>query len=173
MTTLDAEIILLRNRLAKTDLKFNALASTDFIEQFEQDNEVILPTEYRLFIQHIGNGGDGPPFYGIEPLGYDERWLTFENIGKPFPFAEQWIWEDDVVENVELKNKVFDGNLYLGTDGCGMNWVLIISGVQRGFIWQLSDVGISPCKPAMTFLQWFNKWLDYDKSSECPYWWTD
>lgn len=156
MTTLYDDIILLKDRLSKTDLKFNAVASADYIENFEKDNRVALPIDYKLFVQHIGNGGEGPPEYGIKPLGTNESWwfdkqrsawLTFKNIGQPFPFSEQWIWEDDEVENVELQDKIFDGNIYLGTDGCGMDWTLIISGGQHGFVWQTTDVGISPCKP--------------------------
>ncbi|CAM3805451.1 hypothetical protein MUGA111182_10745 [Mucilaginibacter galii] len=93
--------------------------------------------DYKLFIQHIGNGGDGPPEYGIKHLMTGESWwlnkqrsawLTFENIKIPFPFSKQWIWEDDEVINVELQDRILDGNIYLGTDGCKIDWTLIVSG---------------------------------------------
>lgn len=182
MTTPDNQITILKERLSRSSLQFNAVVSADNIEKFEKDHQIVLPVDYKLFIQHIGNGGDGPPAYGIKPLGINESWwfdtqrsawLVFENIKNPFPFSEQWIWEDDEIENEALQHKIFDGNIYLGTDGCGMDWTLIVSGDQQGFVWQITDVGISPCKPAMTFLQWFSNWLDYDKSSRHPFWWTD
>ena len=182
MTTPDNQITILKERLSRSSLQFNAVVSADNIEKFEKDHQIVLPVDYKLFIQHIGNGGDGPPAYGIKPLGINESWwfdtqrsawLVFENIKNPFPFSEQWIWEEDGVENEALQEKIFDGNIYLGTDGCGMDWTLIVSGQQQGFVWQISDVGISPCKPAMTFLQWYNNWSDHDKSSQNPFWWTD
>lgn len=182
MTSQYEKIMILKDRLDKTPLKFNPVASAGKTEKFETENRITLPVDYKLFIQHIGDGGDGPPEYGIKPIGTDagwwfdaqrKAWLTFENIRKPFPFSEQWIWEGDEAENTELQGRIFDGNIYLGTDGCGMDWTLIISGEQRGFVWQITDVGISPCQPPMTFLQWFTKWLDHDKSSPDPFWWTD
>ncbi len=181
MTSQYEKIMTLKDRLDKTALKFNPVLSAGTVEKFETENRIILPADYKLFIQYIGNGGDGPPEYGIKPIGTDEIWWsdaqkkawTFENIRKPFPFSEQWIWEGDEAENTELQDRIFDGNIYLGTDGCGMDWTLIISGGQQGFVWQITDVGISPCRPPMTFLQWFTKWLDHDPSSPDPFWWTD
>jgi len=182
MTQLYEDLIIFKNRLSQTNLQFNAIASVEAIAKFEKDNQVVLPADYKFFIQHIGNGGDGPPEYGIMPLGTNESWwfeiqrnawLNFQSIRQPFPFSEQWIWEGDELENVELQNKIFDGNIYLGTDGCGMDWTLVITGEEHGFVWQITEVGITPCKPRMTFLQWFNKWLEHDKSSPVPFWWAD
>jgi hypothetical protein len=40
---------------------------------------------------------------------------------------------------------VFDsGVLPLGTDGCGLHRVLVVSGAHRGHVWQLTDVGAAP-----------------------------
>ena len=33
------------------------------------------------------------------------------------------------------------GNLCLETEGCGLYWILIVRGDQRGFVWQLADGG--------------------------------
>ncbi len=54
----------------------------------------------------------------------------------------------------------FDGHLYLGTEGCGEDWVLVVSGPERGCVWNLSDVGAVPCTPPSDFLEWYERWLD-------------
>ena len=62
---------------------------------FEQYHRVTLPSDYRYFITHVGNGGAGP-FYGIFPLGEGEEEPWHENDGfvgvlsQPFPHREAW-----------------------------------------------------------------------------------
>ncbi len=44
--------------------------------------------------------------------------------------------------------------------GCSMTWNLIILGKEKGQMWFFTDVGILPCCPKMSFLDWFEFWLD-------------
>lgn len=43
-----------------------------------------------------------------------------------------------------MRGQVWDGALFLGDDGCGMYWALIVTGAQRGYVWNICDVGAQP-----------------------------
>jgi hypothetical protein len=53
----------------------------------------------------------------------------------------------------------------LGGDGCGLGYYLIISGPERGHIWEFHDLGINPLQPRQGFMEWFGAWLERRKSS--------
>src|SRR5215475_15153243 len=64
------------------------------ISKFEQSNAIALPTDYREFLLHIGNGGIGPPTYNLCALGAKPSDFDFAaDLSKPFPFTQPWIWE--------------------------------------------------------------------------------
>ena len=50
--------------------------------------------------------------------------------------------------------------MVLGHDGCGLFWLLIVNGSEKGKIWQTSDMGIQPCAPSLTFTEWYENWLN-------------
>ncbi len=148
------------------------------VAAFEARAGIELPEDYRRFILEVGNGGEGPPDCGLLPLG-----ATPENdvpgylrqgygdlLRRPFPFVEHWIWEaeEPVANNDARHQAVSHGNLVLGHDGCGQYWSLVVSGNQRGQMWQLTDVGIQPCAPSVTFLKWYEYWLAGGDD-----WWRD
>ena len=37
---------------------------------------------------------------------------------------------------------------------------IVVTGKQRGKMWFFTDVGIQPCAPEMSFLEWFEYWLE-------------
>ena len=39
------------------------------VAAFENRHSVTLPDGYRRFLREVGNGGDGPPYYGLARLG--------------------------------------------------------------------------------------------------------
>lgn len=55
------------------------------------------------------------------------------------------------------------GHLYLGTDGCGMQHVLITCGAERGNVWMISGEGAQPIyfdeERRYAFLDWLEAWL--------------
>lgn len=67
---------------------------------------------------------------------------------RPFPLTAAWIWEHDPRPEREWKQlrdaTLSDGWLPLGTDGCAIYWALVVTGPQRGHIWQITDVGAQP-----------------------------
>jgi len=137
------------------------LAEAD-IARFERLRGVTLPVEYRAFVQDLGNGGKGPPAYGLCGLGElpsDFNWPAPE-LSKPFPFTKAWVWEHGDVSAEGTKAEITHGILILGTDGCGQYWALVVNGTASGQVWMLTDVGITPLGPSMTFLEWYEAWLD-------------
>lgn len=132
------------------------------IEDFEARYQIRLPESYRRFLREIGDAGDGPPDYGLLPLSQTIHNYKGEILRPqhPFPLTKYWVWEDDKEIDEPLLASVFsDGHLYLGTDGCAQDWVLIVSGEECGNIWQIADVGAQPCAPRRDFLSWYQHWL--------------
>jgi len=139
------EIAALREAFAVVDGGASALG-WEAVHAFEEEHGVVLPEPYRTFVAEVSDGSfQGPPEYGLAGLAESAKG---QDLGRPFPLAEAWIWEDDegghedpdaVVEQV-----VHQGSLNLGTDGCGMDWHLVVTGPHRGHIWQVTDVGALP-----------------------------
>lgn len=149
--------------------KLNPVISIQEVERFELQNKITLPNEYRSFITQIGNGGKGPPYYDlltlneafIETKSFNKECEDF--LSKGFPLTDCWVWESEENWSEELKERikaVYQGILFLGTEGCGQYWTLIISGSLRGQVWNIADVGATPCLPNMSFLEWYEYWLD-------------
>lgn len=180
MLTSDQQLRALQQELAATALRFAPCLPPAALATFEQAHGITLPAEYRLFLTEVGNGGDGPPDYGLRPLGATETWWApgqraawqqFQQLRQPFPFAQPWCWEEEDEPDPARLAAVYAGSLYLGTDGCGMDWALIVTGPQRGQVWQISEAGIVPCQPARTFFGWFSAWLHRDPAAKQPFWW--
>lgn len=140
------------------------------VAAFEHRHQIRLPEEYREFLARVGNGGPGPPFYGLLPLGATSdggipEWFANGYDGllaEPFPLSTYWVWETDE-EIPDLEDRLASlrfGNLCLGTDGCGLYWLLIVSGPERGQIWSVGDGAIQPLAPRHTFHSWYEYWLD-------------
>ncbi|MEU2062405.1 SMI1/KNR4 family protein [Streptomyces sp. NPDC013455] len=130
-------------------------AGWEAVRSFEAEHGIVLPEPYRTFVAEICDGlRAGPPYYGLLPLAQTPPDWGQDRpdrlLAEPFPLTEAWLWEDDETELPEQEfsartNAVFDhGSLLLGTDGCGMYWHLIITGPQRGNVWQIAGEGAIP-----------------------------
>jgi hypothetical protein len=141
----------------------------DAIKEFEQAHGIQLPDGYRQFLSRIVNGGAGPPCYGIGPLGQPARdmrgeqekeWTDLPHVKKPFPFTRYWIWEEGQETDEGTIEQIDFGSIYVGNDGCGAYWHLIITGPERGNVWMICGEGIQPACPKRDFLTWYEDWLD-------------
>jgi len=150
------------------------------VADFEAQHHVTLPEGYRRFLLDIGNGGDGPAYYGLARLGEaagdmtaeeQQMWTKIEMLDQVFPFTEAWIWEDEEGmwddasqdwsdEGRAKLARIERGNVYIGNDGCGQYWHLIVTGPERGNVWQFTGEGIVPTAPKRDFLRWYEAWLD-------------
>ena len=150
----------------------------DEIEDFESRAKITLPDDYRLFLLNVGNGGEGPPEYGLLKLGEINKndvpdYLNCgygDRLSTPFEFTEPYIWDGQEEEPgyLEKTNKAEFGCLALGHDGCGMFWLLVVNGEEKGKVWQITDMGIVPCAPPLTFTQWYENWLNGNTE-----WWAN
>ncbi len=147
----------------------NAPISELAVQEFEQAHGIQLPDGYREFLMRVGNGGDGPPCYGLGELGApandmrpDEvrRWTELRDIQKPFPFTRYWVWDEGQTTDEGSEDQVKYGSIYVGNDGCGAYWHLIITGPERGNVWMIAFEGIQPACPKRDFLTWYEDWLD-------------
>ncbi len=156
----------IRRKLKGRDVQLNPKLNWQDIEEFERRYQIHLPEDYGQFLTEIGNGGGGPPFYGIVSLaesipgGLNQIFRP----DLPFPLSNAWTWEDEIDWDKELSPLLdevrYHGHLYLGTNGDGEDWILIITGDERGHVWNRADVGASPCIPGRDFLSWYEYWLD-------------
>ncbi|MDR2939163.1 MAG: SMI1/KNR4 family protein [Clostridiales bacterium] len=166
----------------------NPVLTDGQITAFEEKNSIRLPGAYREYLLHIGNGGAGP-FYGLYQLGHGDGIEV--NLSKPFPFSSgECLKVFDVYEQVEeklaalniedeadeMQEKLFNeitgdincGFVFLCTEGCGMNSILIVNGEAAGTVWyydMANDAGVFPLmspttKGPMAFYEWFEIWLD-------------
>jgi hypothetical protein len=160
---------------------------------FESDWRVRLPPEYRDFITRIGNGGAGPA-YGLFPL---EEAVTYRGpnvpndfLSSPFPFVTAYNPYDDPnlseywkrsregqITKQEYEARKFrevTGTLVLCHEGCGYLHLLVVSGPARGYTWldaTVSDGGYVPL--GVSFLEWYERWLDSALAGTNGNWWND
>ncbi|MGW2564816.1 SMI1/KNR4 family protein [Streptomyces sp. NPDC001537] len=123
------------------------------VRAFEAEHGVVLPEPYRTFVAEVSDGSSqGPPEYGLlGPAQLPGDWGddgSGRKLGEPFPLTAAWLWEEDdgPYEDPEavIEQVLNHGSVVLGTDGCAMNWHLVVSGPQRGHIWHVTDVGAMP-----------------------------
>ncbi|OVE78467.1 hypothetical protein BVX98_00080 [bacterium F11] len=165
----DARLKEIKINLKQEGIVLNPCLSERAIASFEEKHSISLPPAYRNYLLYIGNGGDGPPDHGIARLGevaddmssaQKNNWISLKNIRNDFPFTRDWIWEDDEVSDEGTMDQINFGNLYIGNEGCGMYWHLVVSGPDRGTIWQFTGEGIIPTSPKMDFLEWIESRLN-------------
>ena len=164
--------------------EFNKTLSEKEIIKFENENGILLPKGYKMFLNMIGNGGAGP-YYGLEPLEngkYSD--LDYKNkddlidLSKSFLHTEHWNIdlgeyngkEYEKKETEYFDNKWINGLLKISNFGCGISLCLVVNGKEYGNIWvddRCNDQGLYPApyfksKTKLSFLDWYELWLDIE-----------
>ena len=137
----------------------------DDVAAWEVAAGVELPEGYKAFLTRIGNGGAGP-FYGLFSLGEWED--AGSPTGKPsfWPGISQAEWDAvaadfDETGTDEAWDRLWQGCIYLGHQGCGQYHLLIIDGEHRGRVVNIDEEGVMPVFAFETsFLDWYERWLD-------------
>ncbi|MFH9958929.1 SMI1/KNR4 family protein [Streptomyces roseolus] len=130
-------------------------AGWEAVRSFEKEHDILLPEPYRTFVAEVCDGlRAGPPYYGLLPFAHNpvdpHSGLSGRLLAEPFPLTGSYKWEEDGEELSEQEFEarweaaVSHGSLLLGTDGCGMDWHLIVTGPQRGHVWLIDEIGAIP-----------------------------
>ncbi|TDD60711.1 SMI1/KNR4 family protein [Actinomadura darangshiensis] len=157
----------------------------DALRRFEAEHDVVLPEPYRTFVAEICDGyTGGPPGYRLvelagAPVGTPDGHVQ-RALAEPFPLTEAWLWDaDDSRSEEEIRavvERVFgDGSIVLGTDGCGMDWHLVVTGPHRGHVWNICGEGAQPFGTGFghtTGRPGFAGWVEHWVSGE-PWWNVD
>ena len=138
------------------------------IADFEREHGIVLPEDYRLYLQLVGDGngeawrertgpwarGGAGPGYGIYPLA---ETVCGARVNQNFPFAQKVelpdeppynSWEDDI-----------PGALEISTAGCSSHSHLIVCGPMRGSIWEgYNHDNFSPTYSS--FSHWMRAWAE-------------
>lgn len=138
------------------------------VQAFEREHGVRLPEGYRSFLIHVGNGGRGPDeLFKLGQYPGDvvpkPEYVDLRDLHKPFPFTEMKVWEGrcSYEEYAEDLSRLHYGNLCLSCGGCAQHYHLIVTGPERGNVWDFAwDCGIGPAEPEPEFLAWYEAWLD-------------
>lgn len=121
------------------------------LAEFESNNDVVLPEDYRRFLAMIGNGGAGP-YYGLDPLGTFDR-----DLSRPFPF----VVATDTLSKEE-RDRLPDRDEYPGVlefchHGCDIYSYLVVNGPSYDTIWD----GQEDFYPTgLRFALWYRRWLE-------------
>ncbi len=166
---MEERLLKIRNGMLNKGCNLNHCLLEGEIVNFENAYEIVLPEGYREYLKQIGNGGEGPPEYGISRLGevasdmssfQKENWTSLDNASKEFPFTKPWIWDAEEISTEGTEDDVDYGSIYIGNDGCGMYWHLIVSGKETGNMWLFTGEGIAHTEPKLDFLSWLEVWLN-------------
>lgn len=145
------------------------------IEAFEARWGIVLPDEYRAFLLTVGDGAPGP-WGGLIPLGYEPDPSTGElvplseeigaRIREPFKGSTDGA-ESELAEERDdgdpREEATWDGVLPLAWGGDTMWAWLVVTGPERGRVWETESGSWFPaatplCRP-VTFREWYAVWL--------------
>ena len=168
-------------------LIFNPIINKEDIQHFEDINDIVLPEDYKEFMQIIGNGGVGPGL-GILPLDNDKsiidpRILSEEGedkilLSENFPYCKAWNDDSfydaleinannlDVLSRNYFSTKHISGSICFCDLGCGELFLLVLTGPEAGNVWydgRGNYGGVFPYsykeKGRVSFLEWYDIWL--------------
>ncbi len=174
----------------------NSVLRADVLDRFEAEWDLTLPPDYREFLTTVGNGGAGPYYGLFKFHEMDSGWShrrfsipgdTVGNPGKPFPYTEAFVPEngrpdyDPDIEDEDQADQDYqkrldeheakywiamDGALPICHLGCASRQWLVVSGPERGNIWDDNTADYSGYKPLAgangercTFTDWYMQWL--------------
>lgn len=162
-------------------VQLKPVISSEQVKAFEKKYKVTLPKDYVEFITQVGDGAlIQSDTYGTQELlslgSYDARKHPQEKMNLPFPLKRSWMpdWGDviegaedeedeDVIEQLmeERWEKVeTQGNLSIMVDNTcnSVEWLLIVEGMRKGEIWELSQYGIFRLAKC-SFVRWLELFL--------------
>lgn len=162
----------LLQRLKKVDTKLRVFGADEhqyqfppplnesILEEFERRHQIKLPSDYRLFLTHTGNGGPGPD-YGVASFEDACAWGGC-NVSEPFPWTEGFSWhskEDFEAHREEARIWAkYPGVVEVCDSGCSFYSFLVVNGAAYGTVWDVSERHLAPT--GLTFGAWYRRWVE-------------
>jgi hypothetical protein len=127
---------------------------------------VRLPDSYRDFLLKVGDGGAGPG-YGLYRLDGTlmrqprlDDWHRLDGF-LTTPFPHRAYWNDNSDDYASPWHAA--GALPIGTLGCTMDMILVITGPARGQVWMDDRGADGGLIPDSDFQTWYRGWLEWEK----------
>lgn len=152
--------------------KLAAPAGEEAIQEFEEQQGIRLPEEYRDFLMLVGNGGAGPYYglYGLKALKEDlsdsHGVRLYRVMEEPVIYPKMSEEEWDRMADPEGRRKgeevhPYAGILPIGTQGCTLMTGLMLAGPYRGQVVYYDEDFCGPPFFAREkgFLEWYERWL--------------
>ena len=163
----------IRKKMALADVVAGPPLPASALRTFEKAHGITLPDGYARFLREVGNGAaraDGS-LYTLLRLGTVHtgsgvtRAALRTGLKKPFPHGRKK--RGDPQRPGTLGKTSWHGCLPVGGDAF-YAWGLVVTGFERGTMWQLSPDGVVPNNPPRNFLEWYDFWLDGEPDD----WWA-
>ena len=152
--------------------KLAAPAGEEAIQEFEEQQGIRLPEEYRDFLMLVGNGGAGPYYglYGLKALKEDlsdsHGVRLYRVMEEPVIYPKMSEEEWGRMADPEGRRKgeevhPYAGILPIGTQGCTLMTGLMLAGPYRGQVVYYDEDFCGPPFFAREkgFLEWYERWL--------------
>ncbi len=157
--------------------KLSPPASEETIREFEQQQGIRLPEEYRDFLMLVGNGGAGPYYglYGVETL---KKELCDSRGSRLYPVREEPViypkMSDEDWDRAADPNGMpgtgrrkgeerhpYVGVLPIGSQGCTLMTGIMLAGSYRGQVVYYDEdyCGQPFFVREKGFLKWYERWL--------------
>lgn len=140
------------------------------IVKYEQRHDVVLPEDFRLYLQLVGNGSGRQP----RPYPWNVAWVTagagpdyglhsledmlkyYENAD--FPLSSKIAIPDEGFFRLTYRENP-PGVLEMNSQGCSGITYLVVKGDDQGMIWN-SWESVSFKPTTLTFSQWMREWAE-------------
>lgn len=155
--------------------KWSEPLSEEKARNFEVQNGIKLPEDYRRFITTVAKGGT-QPFYGLRSIDEIRNHDLKADVKEKFPYTLKNPLNIGNISDEEY-HRLFDGDysdsgfIELCHEGCGMYSILIVNTDDKetyGTVWFYdldNDAGIFPLidpksGKAMCFIDWLEYYVD-------------
>lgn len=142
------------------------------ISGFEQEYQIIVPEDFRLYLQLVGNGSGRAP----RPYPWNDHWVIagagpdhglhrLEDMLKYFRNGDFPLNSNMALPSQGFftlrKDQSLAGVLEMNSQGCSGVTYLVVSGDDRGMIWNAWE-GVNFKPTNLTFIQWMRKWVKWE-----------
>lgn len=97
---------------------------------------------------------------------YHEDVDVEKRLAHAFPFTGPCVFENlpSIKQKDDAIAKTAYGNVPIGSEGCGIYWVLVTGGPHTGEVWLLTDYGITPVGEKLTLKKWYEAIMGPDST---------